>query len=200
MLVSERFTDPKSIGMLQTSFHEHYPCRHCAMDDFLEDDVLQDLQLPELVQEITSAQMIERLERIVNEHEYGRLIHVPKDPVLTVQAVGQPLITNGLERYGTLWKRMRLVVFLDDWDPDDGGFLELFHVEPNADPVLRYHVPPKRGRMVFFETHPFVYVGASPVATGKRYRALSLSFYTHETPEWYMAGGVETRMERPEDE
>ena len=170
------------------------------MDDFFLDQAFQDFQPPTLVQDVTSSEIVQRLERIVNDRAYGRLIHVPKQAVVTVNPVQRPVISNGLERYGTLWKRLKMVVFLDDWDPDDGGFLEMFHVEPGKDPVLKYHVPPAQNRMVLFEIHPHTFVGASPFHDDVSYRTLSLNFYTHETPEWCGAGSVETRMERPEDD
>lgn len=198
MLVSDRFTDPKSIDTLKTFFHENYPCRHCAMDDFLEDDAFQDFQPPAIIQEITSRATVQLFERILNDASYGKLIHVPKEAIVTVKQRKPSTISNQIERYGTLWRRLKLIVFLDDFDPDDGGFLELFHVEPGKHPVLRYHVPPKLNRMVLFEVHPAVYSGFSPLKPERSYRLLEVNFYTHEVPEWYMAGSVESRMERPE--
>jgi hypothetical protein len=170
------------------------------MDDFFKDEAFQDLLPPAFVQDVTSREIVQLLERIVNDSAYGRLIHVPKQAVVTVSPKPRPIISNNIERYGTLWRRLKLIVFLDDWDPDDGGFLELFHVEPRKEPILKYHIPPKQNRMVLFETHPHTYVGASPVLDDISYRYLSLSFYTHETPEWCGHGSVETRMERPLDD
>ena len=191
MLVSDRFWDGNAREFLKTEFNRTYPTRHMSMDGFLLDGVLQDIQFPDLVRELSDKKFRRRLEVMTGTEQ---LIHVPKQVIREVKPNPKPMMTNGIGRHGTLWKRYTLALFIDEVDGSD---LEFWQYPKGRVPMLCYSVPPKQNRMVFWETHPEVFVCAGPSGGAEVYRYFTMQFYTHSMPEWKGHTLCETVTERP---
>jgi hypothetical protein len=193
MLVSDRFWDGNAREFLKTEFNRTYPTRHFSMDGFLVDGGIQDLQAPDLVKELSGTQFRRRLEVLTGTKQ---LIHVPRQVIRDVKPSLRPMMTNGVHRHGTLWKRYMLALFLDA--SPEGNF-EIWHYPKGKSPELVYWVPPVENRLVFWETHPETFISAGPSSGTESYRYFTMQFYTHDMPEWRGHGLCETVTERPID-
>ena len=192
LYVSDRFWDGNAREFLKTEFNRTYPTRHLSMDGVLVDEVIKDLQAPYLVKELSDKKFRKRLE--VMTGTVG-LIHVPRQVIRDVKPSPKPMMTNGVDRHGTLWKRYVLTLFLDDGD----GALEFWHYPKGKSPKLCYHVPPRGNRMVLWETHPETFLTVTPSAGTDTYRIFVINYYTHNMPDWRGHSMCETVTERPSD-
>jgi hypothetical protein len=80
-----------------------------------------------------------------------------------------------------LWNRVAVLLYLSEWQPGDGGELELWDGSVSGPPVL---VEPIPGRMVIFETSARTLHGIRAVAAGSRSRlAVGARYYAPTAPD-----------------
>lgn len=74
-----------------------------------------------------------------------------------------------------LYRQLNVIVYLDDdWEPEDGGCLQLFEGQHAARTVV-----PELGRMVIFKTDDrSVHGFTNPIAPGRVRRSVALYYYT----------------------
>ena len=116
---------------------------------------------------------------------FGRLVHVPKRVVW--ESDGSRLLSNYVERYGSLWRRVVMRVGLGD-----GGVWEMWRGRV-GEMELEYEVEVRSGRMLMWGVEPEVWVGTRGVGC----RWMEVQYYGLEVPEWGPGCQCELRMERP---
>jgi hypothetical protein len=80
-----------------------------------------------------------------------------------------------------LWNRVAVLLYISEWQPGDGGELELWDGSVSGPPVL---VEPLSGRMVIFETSARTLHGIRAVVAGSRSRlALGARYYAPTPPD-----------------
>ncbi len=78
-----------------------------------------------------------------------------------------------------LWSRVALLLYLSDWQPGDGGELELWPEDRASPPTV---IEPRPGRMVIFATTAETLHGVRKSSSNRRRIALASRYYSAESP------------------